>query len=163
MRRICFPHFQIPGNDGLAGGIELQARHQQQQFGVGPEHRPGWTRGNIPSPERVVKTRQAMSIGQIGHLGWRHTGQRVEVGGQPAIVLCQQAGHEFLWRVRTRPRQFLPCRFCSRSSGHHHPSVADGDVTAVKIEHRRERKQFRYSRKLPQAVAVSVSIRAMAQ
>ena len=150
MRIICFPHFQVPGNDGLAGGIQLQARHQQQQFGVGPEHRPGWTRGNIPSPERVVKTRQAMSLGQVRHLGWRHTGKCVEVGSQPAIVLCQQATHELLRRVRTRPRQFPPGGFCSRSSGHHHSSVADGDVTAVKIKHRRESKQLRYSRKLPQ-------------
>ena len=41
------PHFQISGNRGLAGGIQLKAGHQEQQVGIGPEHGTGRARRNI--------------------------------------------------------------------------------------------------------------------
>ena len=135
------PHLQISGDHGLARRIQFKPGHQQQQIGIGPEHgtRRAWSQ--VISAQRLVETRQAVRVGEVNLLGSGQAGERVVIRSQPAVVLRQQACHELFRRFRICSRQLLPGRFCSRPAGHDHPSIPNGNVTAVKIENGSERKQ----------------------
>ena len=90
-----------------------------------------------------------MRIDKVSLLGRSQARERIEVSSKPAIIFREQAGNEIFRRFRTRSREVFPGGFRWRSSRYDHASIPDGDVTAIKIKHRREWKQSLYSGKLP--------------
>ena len=67
--------------------------------------------------------------------------QSIEISRQPAVVLGEQVRDKGWGSLRTRSHEAFPAGLRPGASRNHHAPRADTDLTAIEVEHRRERQQ----------------------
>src|SRR5260370_3190288 len=102
-----FPNFEISGDVGFAVLLPLDAGEQNEKVGGLAEDTPGRAGFKIVSAKVFVKTLQAGALGEVLALGRADSGQDIEVRGEPAGVLGEEAGDAPRGVGRAGPHQDL--------------------------------------------------------
>ncbi len=130
------PGIEIPRNVGIAVGLPTDTSYQKHEAGVRAKHAGCGVRGGVLSAKRFVVAAQLANFGEMRLLKRVDAGQGVEVSGQPAVVLSEQARDELRRNVRGRAYEISPALLRSRSSRHEHAPGSNADVCPVKIQNR---------------------------
>ena len=103
-----FQTSRLPGTCGRPFGLDPQTRGQQHHVRIGAEHRPRRTGTGHLAADRQVEALHARGLGQIIVHRTVDARQRIEVAGQPAIVLGDQLLEERGALVRRRAQPDPP-------------------------------------------------------
>src|SRR6266550_2878794 len=113
LAKDLFPDLEISRDVRFAVLLPLDAGKQNQKVGGLPEETSRRSGLKIVAAKVFVKPLQASAFGQVLALRLADTGQDIEIRGQPAIVLGEQAGNELAGIVQappgtiTRPERIL--------------------------------------------------------
>ena len=108
---------------GTAIRIEPQAGGEQQHVGVGAEHRASRPGTGYFAADSLVETFHALGLGEVildGAIGRvvGDAGKGVEIAGQPAIVLGNQAFEKRTGLIGRNTDQVGPGFFRARAARH---------------------------------------------